>query len=239
MPKRKSQSNSISNSKKVKIEPCYFPFHIKDIVRKIAYYLEGDHLKNFKLTCKKSNEITKEMSCAIEMTEHNFERTSTITGYHIIKMNGDETVFKSCYDRQNIKKIILDYGGIKSQNHSEINYFIQPFYNLQSLRIIRCMNNISIIIRNTLKFSSLEIYTSGNINVTLFRHLENGLLCSMGEYMDGYSNVDISVIFDVDVVYAKNIKCKARRNAIIYGYPSHTFLHDTLETFVPKPEYLP
>lgn len=181
MHKRKLKRNDSIPSKKSKC--CCFPFHIGDIVKLIASYLEGDHLLHFKLTCKTLYEITKNMSCMIKITLENIERTTSTPGFHIIETNGDGALMDYIRSSQKryplITNLIIDYCGIELKVKNTRNIYTRAFDNLYSLRIIRCRDIFSIMILKSMKkLSILEIYTNRNITVFFARQVEHVRLCS-------------------------------------------------------------
>lgn len=227
--------------KKRKLAHCYFPLGIPDLVRKITSYLDGDYLKHFKLACKSLNEATKDMSCAIQITKENYERTISTPGYHIIKMNEREMPFDE-YDElvqaqlcPEVKHLIVDYCGIYSGIGCITYVFLESFEKLHSLRIIRCIENIAVTIHKGESLSHLEIYTDGYIHLTLFQKLEKGLLCSTQELIRDKATIEV----ESPIMCTCNIKCYSKKSTLkctdLKFIPT---LNGFFEDFVPKAEFL-
>lgn len=217
----------------------------KDLIFLIINYLEGDHLKNFKLCCKLFKEITKNKSCAIEITLGNIERTSSTPGYHIIKTNDGEEIGLCFYIEFNrdrfyseIKHLIIDHNN-KNSYISSYQIFLNAFENLQSLKITRCIGDVILRIDDShVKFSSLEIYTTRFIKLFLHKKLEKARLCSLEEWTKNHANITIELPSNEFLYYALEIKYYARRSAIEYGNGTPTFINHPLHIFIPNLAYL-
>lgn len=238
MPKRKSKNKDSVASKKLK-SCCYFPLQVLDIVRRIAYYLEGDHLKNFKLVCKKIEKITREMSCAILITKENFDRTCVISGYHIIKLNKEnEEIYGSMREwwYPKVKYLTIDYCGMERGGEITQENFASKFRELQFLRIIRCVEEAKWIFNFYTEISTLEIYSSKTILLEMCEKIKNVRLCSM-ENAEDKATIHITVP-NIDYTgYAWDIKCFGRKRIILRSgfYAISDILHD----FEPRSEFLP
>lgn len=221
-----------------KIKSCYLPLSIRDIILSISHYLEGDDLLNFKLVCKKIEEITRDLKCTIRITFENFERTIEIPGTHIIKLDDKyENLHKMLanYSDKKTKKVtnlIIDYCGKKSGHWQD--HFFQAFTHLQTLRIIRCIEVVEVYIPKKTHLSHLEIYTNDRIVLFIEAPIKNVVLCSRrsGDVVAH----DIGIVHNNDLSdYVKTIKIHCARiyfnNMDVEGLEKQYCRND----FVPNP----
>lgn len=239
--KRTTKSNSNSSSKKTKVEkPCYFPFGIQNVADEIIKYLEGRHLMNFKLACKASNEATKGKSCTIEITRRTFDRTTSTPGCHLIKCDGVDAIEIESYlmsflsrSYPEIKHLTFDYCG-----DDTLPPIYQPFINrlesLHTLRIIRCRGDVELKVYG---LSSLEIYTSGCIDLTIKKPIGKALLHSTEDFINR-ANIVIRISREIPIKSISEFKCNAHVTALSYGNARYGIIDHTFETFVPNPKLL-
>lgn len=216
-----------------------------NVTQKIANCLEGDDLKNFKLSCKMLNDITKGWSCAIQITIDNFKRTCDIPGYHIIRMTGPELEFNDYLNFSrvrlypNIKHLIIDHQGVDVDDF-DYQIILIHFDNLQSLRIIRCKHSVNLEVdKDDITLSFLEVYTSGFIKLKLKKEIKKALLCSTQQKeMENYSNIIIELPRGSHINQASGTRCYAKKSTILHGSDALTPTPHPFGTFVPKPKYL-
>lgn len=235
-----STSNSNSTSKKIKVEePNCFQSIGVNMTRNIAKYLAGDYLKNFKLICKEINDMTRDMSCAIEMTPENFPRTSRTPGYHLIKVEGEKPKLVDYLDSSSytlypeIKHLIIDHCGKESP---KFKYdFISVYFDfIRSVRIIKCKDRVNLgVSENDLYFSSLEIYTTGSIKLKLYKELNKALLCATQDS----ASITIQLSREVPIDHASGTRCFAAKSIILSGGELVPTPH-TYGTFVPNKKFL-
>lgn len=143
---------------------------IRDIIRKIAKYLEGDYFLHFKLTCEEIKEFLHDIKPEpVRVNKSNFERTLLIPGIHIIELNCyiNDWIY-SIKDTSRVTDLILDFSECR-ENLNFVNLF-NIFKDIKSLRIINMKlipwpNKIHFAINGNSKINRLEIYT--NLPITL------------------------------------------------------------------------
>lgn len=218
----------------------YFP---KDITRLFAFYLEGDDLLHFKLACKQIRKDTREMPCEIQVTSSNYKRTFSTPGFHVIKLDENSTEMRKYV--QNItsdhfpivKHLLIDYCGLKSSMPFKSKEFFIAFFNIQSLRIIRCADYSGLTIFSSIgKLSTLEIYSVKDISLTTYKIVENVRLCSTLRIQDSVSPT-IRVIFRSFESKSERVQCCGAK--VQYLTREHgSIITNNRNDFVPNKKFL-
>lgn len=218
-----------------------------DIIKFIASYLLGDHLLFLKLTCKKIRDITKDLSCGILITPENFERVCDITGYHVMKISGSDTEFHQVINSHQliytcplVKKLIVDYCGIRTNKIQYLDDFLETFNNLTSLKVIKCKDPVYGRVHHYMsKLSNLEIYTTQHISLTLEFPVEKVYLCSF-QILDDRKLYNIGVTLPnlSFVDYEKTIKYNCQRKYAFISTTKDYVLQELCSDFVPNVKFL-
>lgn len=242
--KRKSQTLANTASKKVKTEesPCFFPLGVSEMLKEIGKHLNGKDLLNYKATCKSTKEATKDRILTFYVTLENIKETCSRPGIHIIKFTRFEertrNIFNQLTEYPLVTDLTIDYAGLKTVIPNS-SIFAEKFPNLVALRIIRCANIVELTIPAKMeKLSTLEIYTSNCIQLSLWKAIKNVKLCSMERHTPGYANIRINLYKDDIRESALAIKCVAQEKVIDVSRTEDSIVITSCKDFVIDPRLL-
>lgn len=243
--KRAVDSTHLSSSNK-KIKLDLSPFNIDDLIRLIAFYLEGNHLLHFKLVCKRIYVPLKDWKCFIQITPVNFDRTIMTPGIHIITYK-DEYIEElqalveyrflcGRMDDHLIKNLIFDCCGSGVTSTSDDAAFFSLFKGLQSLRIIRSLNGVILTIESyDRSLSLIEVYTEGIIDILFCRQVEKVKLCSRATLEDDRHSILIGLKPYVPKEYVQEIECFGEKIGLVIEHETTSI---NTATFVPSQKFL-
>lgn len=224
---------------------CYFPLWAKEIIIEIGKYMDGDHLKNYKLVCKRINNIITRKPEPMEITLENYQRTCKTSGHHFIKISDSKRGAKLAksireYKWPLVTHLLLDYCGIdyyKEANIQPLDYF--RLFDPHSFKIIRYVNHLTLTIDLEHKrLSTLEIYTTSYILLYLSRKVRNIRLHSTRiEKLDSFSIIAIYASKEL-VEYAKSIPYYANSRAVFNSDRRLMAKSGPHQDFVPNQKFL-
>lgn len=223
---------------------CYFPLGVRDIIRKIGGYLEGDHIIDYKLVCKEINKAMDSIKPEpMEITLENFRRTCMVPGYHFIRIGDDtSTLCTTIHFREwkpVVAHLIVDYCG-KAPTLMTKPQEIISFFKLRSLKVIRSASYVVLDVPEEYSsLSTLEIYSAAYMTIILRRKIENVRLFSKDFKTDPYlTTIEIKTTKEL-IEYAKGIPyCANSRDVFELESGKSHGRNGSHKDFVPNSKFL-